>query len=73
VFDSPETLRQLCRITGGHVRNLILLMQLAIDYTDDQLPITATALRQAIRKLRATYRETVERDQWALLAHLSLD
>ncbi|HEY9908757.1 MAG TPA: ATP-binding protein [Thermosynechococcaceae cyanobacterium] len=70
VFDSPETLRQLCRITGGHVRNLILLMQLAIDYTDDQLPITAMALKQAIRKLRTAYRETVDANQWALLAQV---
>jgi len=68
VFDDPATLEQLCCISGGHVRNLILLMQLAIDYNEDTLPIRATALQQAIRQLRKTYRNTVDADQWALLA-----
>lgn len=68
VFDSPESLQRLCAISGGHVRNLILLVQLAIDYNEDHLPIATISLQQAIRQLRKTYRDTVNDDQWTLLA-----
>lgn len=71
VFDDPATLEQLCCITGGHVRNLILLMQTAINYNEDTLPIRATAVQQAIRQLRKTYRDTVNADQWVLLAKVA--
>jgi hypothetical protein len=71
VFDSPETLEHLCLMSGGHVRNLILLVQTAIKYNErEQLPIEATALQQAIRQLRKTYRDTVNADQWDLLAQV---
>ncbi|MBW4622776.1 MAG: ATP-binding protein [Cyanosarcina radialis HA8281-LM2] len=69
IFDHPDTLRQLCLISGGHVRNLILLVQTAIDYNeDDKLPIQAASLQRAVSKLRNTYRITANDDQWALLA-----
>lgn len=70
IFESAETLRQLSLICGGHVRNLILLVQTAIDYNGDGLPIRATSLQQAMRQLRNTYRNTVNSDQWKLLAHV---
>ena len=47
VFDSPETLKLLCLMSGGHVRNLMQLIQKAIDWTD-VLPITAKAARRAV-------------------------
>jgi AAA ATPase domain len=69
VFDSPETLNWLCLMSGGHVRNLVLLVQTAIKYNEEEcLPIQASALGQAIRQLRKTYRDTVNEDQWSLLA-----
>jgi AAA ATPase domain len=69
VFDSPETLERLCLMSGGHVRNLVLLVQTAIKYNEEEcLPIQASALGQAIRQLRKTYRDTVNEDQWNLLA-----
>jgi hypothetical protein len=70
VFDSPETLAQLCQTTGGHVRNLVFLVQTAIDYNNDRLPIQATALQQSIRQLRKTFRDTVNDDQWPLLVRV---
>lgn len=70
VFDAPETLEQLCAVTGGHVRNLVFLVQTAIDYNADVLPIGAVALQQAMRQLRKTFRDTVNEDQWALLARV---
>jgi hypothetical protein len=68
VFDSPETVNQLCLMSGGHVRNLMQLIQKAIDWTDD-LPITAQAAKRAIEEARETYRKTVREDQWEVLAN----
>jgi AAA ATPase domain len=71
IFEDMETLEQLCQISGGHVRNLVLLIQTAIKYRDaEKLPITASDLRQAIRQLRKTYRTSVNEEQWALLAYV---
>ncbi|MFB2977482.1 ATP-binding protein [Microseira sp. BLCC-F43] len=67
VFDSPETLKQLCLMSGGHVRNLMQLIQKAIDWTDS-LPITAKAARRAIEETRETYQKTVQEHQWEILA-----
>ncbi|NET37744.1 MAG: hypothetical protein F6K19_37995 [Cyanothece sp. SIO1E1] len=47
VFDTPETVERLCLMSGGHVREMMLLMQTAIDWTDE-LPIPAAAVQRAI-------------------------
>jgi hypothetical protein len=70
VFDSPETLNQLCLMSGGHVRNLLLLTQDAIGRTAE-LPISKRAVQRAITQARDTYRRTVNHDQWCLLAEVS--
>jgi hypothetical protein len=70
VFDSPETLKQLCLMSGGHVRNLLLLTQDAIGRTAE-LPISKKAVQRAITQARDTYRRTVNHDQWELLAEIS--
>ncbi|GET42228.1 ATP-binding protein [Microseira wollei] len=67
VFDSQQTLKQLCLMSGGHVRNLMQLIQKAIDWTDE-LPITAKAARRAIEETRETYQKTVQEHQWEILA-----
>ena len=54
-------------MTGGHVRNLILLMQTALDHVD-ALPITAKAAQRAITQARDVYQRTVEHEQWKILA-----
>jgi hypothetical protein len=69
IFESMETVEQLCLMSGGHVRNLVRLVQTAIKYNEgDDLPISASALTQAVRQLRKTYRDTVNEEQWDLLA-----
>ncbi len=69
VFDGPAILKQLCLMSGGHVRNLMLLVQTAIKYNEEEaLPIRATGLEQAVRQLRKIYRDAVSADQWDLLA-----
>lgn len=67
VFDSPETLDQLCFMSGGHVRNLMQLIQKAIDWTEE-LPINAQAVNRAVEEARQTYRRQIQEDQWDVLA-----
>ncbi|MGD2182099.1 ATP-binding protein [Lusitaniella coriacea] len=72
IFDNSETLQGLCRMSGGHVRNLMLLIQSAIDETET-LPIPRRAVQIAITDARDTYRRTVESGQWQLLAEVHRD
>ncbi len=67
VFDSPETLKHLCLMSGGHMRDLMKLIQSAIEQVD-QLPITSKAVKLAIEKARETYRKGVQEHHWDILA-----
>ena len=71
VFDHPETLKNLCLMSGGHVRNLMQLIQKAIDWTDE-LPITEEAAKRAIDKARETYQKTVQETEWEIIARACL-
>ena len=70
VFDSGEILERVCLMSGGHVRNLMSLMQTTIERTA-KLPIPARAVQRAITEARDTYRNTVEEEQWITLAKVS--
>lgn len=70
IFDAPETLERLCLMSGGHVRELMLLMQEAINRTE-QLPITGQAVQRAITEIRDIYRRTPRTEEWALLAQVA--
>jgi hypothetical protein len=69
IFDDAETLDQLCLMSGGHMRNLMLMAQEAIKQTT-ALPIGKKAVRLAITKARNTYRNAVYDNQWGLLARV---
>lgn len=71
IFDSKETLEQLCLMSGGHVRELCLLMRGAVKRTNS-LPITAKAVQRSITEARDVYRRTVNQEQWSILAEVSL-
>jgi hypothetical protein len=70
IFSSAVGLQKLCLMSGGHVRNLMLLVRSAIDHIDS-LPITEAAIQRAITQARNTYRRTVEQDEWTLLANVA--
>jgi hypothetical protein len=72
VFEGPEVVQQLCLASGGHVRELLLLMKEAMNRAT-ALPIPTKALRRAIAETRDTYRRTVEKDQWSVLAKVAKD
>jgi hypothetical protein len=72
VFDSAETRRRLCSMSGGHMRVLMLLLQCSIDQIDE-LPITADAAQAAIETQRDPYRTAIPPKLWVTLArtHIS--
>ena len=69
IFDGQQTLEKLCLMSGGHVRQLLFMMQSAIALTDS-LPISAKALQQAIAQSKNTYRNSLDEDQWSELAEV---
>ncbi|NES83358.1 MAG: ATP-binding protein [Moorea sp. SIO2B7] len=69
IFHSKDTLRQMCLMSGGHIRDLMHLMQNAISGSSS-LPITKTTVRKSISKLRDVYRRSVNEQQWELLAEI---
>lgn len=70
VFESQEVLDNLCLMSGGHLRNLMLMMQEATKRTA-ALPIGKKAVLRAITEARSTYRNTVYEQQWQLLAEVA--
>lgn len=71
IFDNPQTLERLCLMSGGHVRNLLLLTHDAIGRSEE-LPISEKAVRRAVTQARDDYRRAVENHQWCLLAEVSV-
>jgi hypothetical protein len=70
-FNSTKTLEKLCLMSGGHVRNLLLMLREAITRTES-LPITAASVQRAITNARNVYSRTVDKDDWPILAKVSI-
>jgi hypothetical protein len=67
VFDSSDTLNHLCIMSGGHARNLMQTIRIAINWTDE-LPISAEVVQRAIAEMRETYLNAIQEYQWEILA-----
>jgi len=65
VFDSPETLDELCRVSGGHLRNLMGMLFGCLQQDDP--PISQNVLKSVIRSSRDTLRNGIDNDEWELL------
>ncbi|WP_008308558.1 AAA family ATPase [Leptolyngbya sp. PCC 6406] len=72
IFEGAAVLEQVCLASGGHVRELLLLIKEALNRTT-ALPIPTRAMRRAIAETQDTYRRTVEKGQWAVLARVAQD
>ncbi len=70
IFASKVVLERLCLMSGGHVRQLMQLIQEAINNIDN-FPITEKAAQRSITKLRDVYRRTIEEPQWSILAEVA--
>ncbi|MBD2341103.1 ATP-binding protein [Calothrix sp. FACHB-156] len=71
MFQSSNDLEELCLMSGGHIRNLILLMKEAIKYAD-KLPIPTMSVKRAISEVRNTYQNTAYANEWEILGKVHL-
>ena len=69
IFESKELVDQLCLMSGGQPRNLMLLIQSAIARTDE-LPIKLASVQRAFQELKEVYYRTIQSDQWEVLARV---
>ena len=66
IFDALDTVDLLCDVTGGHVREIMFLMQESLNWIDE-FPITKSALNRAIAISRNTYENQVDNKDWQKL------
>lgn len=69
IFDSPETLDRLCRVSGGHVRNLLQLLYGCLQREDP--PLSRETLEKVIVQRRHQLTLAIEPDEWELLKQVS--
>jgi hypothetical protein len=65
VFDTPDTLNRLCRVSGGHVRNLLGLLFDCLRQEDP--PISRICLERVIRERRDALMSSIDDQEWELL------
>ena len=65
VFDSAETLDRMCRISGGHVRNLLGLLYSCLQQEDP--PFSRSCLESVIKGYRDDLTLGVDEEEWDLL------
>ncbi|MTJ50684.1 ATP-binding protein [Dolichospermum sp. UHCC 0259] len=64
IFDSPETLERLCKVSGGHLRNLLMLLFRCLQMEDT--PISHKCVETVIKK-RCNELNLAITDEWELL------
>ena len=69
VFDAPETLDRLCRVSGGHVRNLLVLLYRCLQQDDP--PIDRDCLERVICQRCNELSLAITPEEWALLKRVS--
>lgn len=65
IFDSPETLDRLCRVSGGHVRNLLGLLYSCLQQQDP--PFSHSCLENVIKEYRDDLALAIADQEWDLL------
>jgi hypothetical protein len=66
LFDGPETLDYLIKFSGGHPRDLLRLLNMAINYREDEL-ICQAAAKLAVKELANDYRRIINSEDYARL------
>ncbi|AOX04521.1 KAP family P-loop domain-containing protein [Moorena producens PAL-8-15-08-1] len=69
VFDSPATLDRLCAISGGHVRNLLVLLRNCL--RQEEPPLSRTCLENVIKQRGNELIRAITDDEWALLTQVA--
>ncbi|MBD2042904.1 P-loop NTPase fold protein [Microcoleus sp. FACHB-672] len=65
VFDSPETLDRVCRVSGGHVRNLLALLFSCLQQEDP--PFSRACVENVIKEYRDDLIAAITDEEWELL------
>lgn len=68
VFDEMETLDRLCQVSGGHVRNLLLLLNSCFEEEDP--PFSRQCLEDVIRRQRNSLIRAITEEEWTLLRQI---
>jgi hypothetical protein len=71
VFDSAATLDRLCRVSGGHVRNLMVLLYECLRRSDP--PFERSQLESVIQAYRNTLTTSITTDEWTLLRRVAVE
>ncbi|MGC9502214.1 P-loop NTPase fold protein [Baaleninema sp.] len=66
LFETPELLDELCRLSGGHVREFLRLLNDWIR-KDRKLPLSRTGLEAVVRQKRDRMTLAITDDEWELL------
>jgi len=69
IFDSAASLERLCKMSGGHVRDVLRLLNTWI-MEEMNLPLTRETLEQVIRSRRNEMTMPISDDEWQLLRHV---
>lgn len=70
LFDHPDTIDYLIQYSGGHLRDLIRLMSLALAETMGKMAITRQIADAAIKQLTTDYRRLIHQDDYHLLREI---
>ena len=70
IFDSTETLDYLCKMSGGHVKNILRILNDAIK-KQKGLPISSENLNKVIQNFRNERTLAVEDEEWELLRQVA--
>ncbi len=70
IFDTPETLKELCLMSGGHVRNLLVLLFSCLQHEDP--PISIKCLNDVIRRQKDMLKRAITFDEKKLLEDVKL-
>jgi hypothetical protein len=71
IFDQLETLDRLCKVSGGHVRDVLRLLNAWIK-KERKLPLTRLVLEEVIRSRRNEMMLSISDEEWALLKQVRL-
>ena len=71
VFDNSDTLEHLCKISGGHIRNLLVILYSCLQKKDP--PISYFCLRDVIRRQKDNQIRAITDDEWILLRQVAQD
>lgn len=65
IFDELETLDRLCHVSGGHVRNLLVLLKNCLEKDDP--PLSRDLIERIISQRRNELSKAIALDEWELL------